>query len=165
MTQYEALFFQIQSELKKLESTVHKNKKLMSALNTVAESSDAYEGIIGGIAMNLQSAYTGIERILMAIAKQIDRTAPTDAQWHQSLLTQMLEPTEDRPVVLSADTLKHLRPLLGFRHVVRNAYSYTLNAKKVLENTARLPDCFASFAYDCLALKRALTDPTFKRED
>lgn len=159
MSQYETLFFQMQSELSKLEHAVQTDNKLIAALETVEENSDAYEGIVGGIAMNLQSAYTGIERTLLAISKQIDNTVPKGAQWHQSLLTQMIEKTDGRPAVLSENTVQVLRPLLGFRHVVRNAYSYTLDVGKVLENANRLSTCFTNFAYDCLALQCALTNP------
>ncbi len=123
MSLYQELFSQIQSELGKIERAVQTNTKLIAALDSVEESSDAYDGIVGGIAMNLQSAYTGIERILAAIAKQVDNAAPSGSQWHQNLLAQMTEVSEHRPAVLSAHTVSDLEPLLGFRHVVRNAYS------------------------------------------
>jgi hypothetical protein len=158
VSQYQQLFLQIQIELGKIERAVQTNTKLVAALDSVVKDSDAYEGIVGGIAMNLQSAYTGIERILTAISKKVDGAAPAGTQWHQNLLTQMIKASENRPAVLSANTAKDLQPLLGFRPVVRNAYSYTLNAERVLENAARLLGCFTNFAYDCLALQCALTD-------
>ncbi len=139
MSQHQQLFLQIQVELGKIERAVQTNTKLVAALDSVEKDSDAYEGIVGGIAMNLQSA-------------------PAGTQWHQDLLTHMIEAFENRPAVLSANTAKDLQPLLGFRHVVRNAYSYTLDAERVLENADRLLGCFTNFAYDCLALQCALSD-------
>jgi hypothetical protein len=158
VSQYQELFSQIQSELGKIERAVQTNTKLVAALESVEEGSDAYDGIIGGIAMNLQSAYTGIERILTAISKQVDDVAPEGSQWHRNLLAQMVAASENRPAVLSPRTVADLRLLLGFRHIVRNAYSYTLDADKVLENADRLLGCFTNFAYDCLALQCVLTD-------
>lgn len=110
--------------------------------------------------MNLQSAYTGIERILVAIAKELDDVVPQGSQWHRNLLAQMVGATESRPTVLRDPTAADLRSLLSFRHLVRNAYSYTLDSDKVLENAHRLSGCFTNLAYDCLALQCALADET-----
>ena len=149
MIQYEELFNQVQSELGKIERAVQTNTKLIAALESVEEDSDAYEGIVGGIAMNLQGAYTGIERILTAISKEVDNVVPAGTQWHRNLLAQMIKASENRPAVLSDRTVADLRLLLGFCHVIRNAYSYTLDTDKVLENANRLLECFTNFAYDC----------------
>lgn len=155
---YEQLFHQIQVELGKMERAVQETDEAIAALSTV-KTPGAYNAIVGGISMNIHGFYTGVERILSAIAKQVDRDFPTGAAWHQDLLTQMSLSVESiRPPVLSTDTLTELRTLLAFRHVVRNNYTHALDVDKVLENASQLPNCFYQFAADCLAFQQALTE-------
>ena len=41
------------------------------------------------IASILHSFYTGIEKIFVAIAKEIDQNIPSDKNWHNKLLNQI----------------------------------------------------------------------------
>lgn len=147
---YQPLFAKIQNELSKMEIAVQQNQRFLDALQTIDPDSAAYQGIIGGIAMNLQSFYTGAERIFTAVAKGIDGSGPQGEKWHQDLLDQRsVEIPDVRSAVIQADTLVALDNLLGFRHFVRNAYSYTLEPDKVLENATVVSQYFAKLARDC----------------
>ena len=97
---------------------------------------------IDSAALRLDNFYTGCERIFRLIATEVNGALPETTDWHKRLLTQMsLEVAESRPAVISAETLKDLEELLGFRHVVRNGYGYELERErieKLIESTLNL---------------------------
>ncbi|PSB15397.1 hypothetical protein C7B65_24545 [Phormidesmis priestleyi ULC007] len=58
------------------------------------------------------------------VAKQVDRSPPTDANLHRELLDQMsLKIAKTRPAVIRAETLEQLNDYRGFRHGVMHRYS------------------------------------------
>jgi hypothetical protein len=62
----------------------------------------------------------------------IDGAVPTAANWHQELLTQMqTEIPTLRPAIISYDLKEALEEYRGFRHVVRNVYTYHLKPEKL----------------------------------
>jgi hypothetical protein len=62
----------------------------------------------------------------------VDDTVPQGVNWHQELLDQMaLEIHNLRPAVISEKTRGRLDPFRGFRHVVRNVYTYYLRPEKM----------------------------------
>ncbi|MEO0456933.1 MAG: hypothetical protein AAF152_10185 [Cyanobacteria bacterium P01_A01_bin.114] len=156
---YQPLFAKIQNELSKMDVAVQQNREFLNILQTINCDSTAYQGILGGIAMNLQSFYTGAERIFTAVAKGIDGSRPQGEKWHQDLLDQMsVEIPDVRPALIQADTLVDLDKLLGFRHFVQNAYSYTLEPDKVLENAKIVSQCFVRLTRDYRNLQMSLMD-------
>lgn len=87
---------------------------------------------LDGVALNLHSFYTGIERILDAIADTIDEYKPSGSSWHRDLLFQLAtEVPEIRPAVLSQSLQRKLDRYRGFRHVVRNIYAFRLDAAQI----------------------------------
>ena len=57
---------------------------------------------------------------------------PEGANWHQELLKQMsIEVPGVRPAVISFELKEMLEEYRGFRHVVRNVYTYHLDPEKV----------------------------------
>lgn len=44
---------------------------------------------IDGVALNLHSFYSGMEKIFEKIAAKVDGSVPTAPNWHQELLSQM----------------------------------------------------------------------------
>jgi hypothetical protein len=57
---------------------------------------------------------------------------PRGVNWHQELLDQMaLEIPNVRPAVISSKTREQLDPYRGFRHVVRNVYTYHISPDKM----------------------------------
>ena len=74
----------------------------------------------------------GIERIFEDIARTMERSIPKDVEWHQDLLLQMsAEISSIRPPVLSMDTRDCLDEYRGFRHVVRNVYTFHLRPARL----------------------------------
>ena len=75
------------------------------------------------VAATLHAFYTGIERVLILVAKNIDQHVPDSPHWHRELLSQMCRSSENRPKILSPDLATLLADYLAFRHVFRHSYS------------------------------------------
>lgn len=79
----------------------------------------------------------------------IDGTVPVGENWHQLLLLQMAkEIAEVRPAVITSETQQELEEYRGFRHVVRNIYTYNFNSKKVEKLVDQLPVIFTQARTD-----------------
>ncbi|MBT9318037.1 ribonuclease toxin HepT-like protein [Leptothoe spongobia] len=87
---------------------------------------------IDSVALNIQAAYSGLERLFELIAREIDNTRPEGINWHQLLLQQMAtERAGVRPPVISNETLKLLDEYRKFRHVVRHIYPDDFEIDKI----------------------------------
>ncbi|MCO6452923.1 MAG: hypothetical protein J5I90_19220 [Caldilineales bacterium] len=105
-------------------------------------SSDDY--YVDAAALNLHSYYAGAERIFEMIATRIDRSLPDSAHWHKELLEQMtLEIPGVRPAILDLQLWKRLDDYRGFRHVVRNIYTYNLDGDRIAFLVKNLPETAA----------------------
>lgn len=90
------------------------------------------EYYLDGVALNLHGFYSGLERIFEKIALAVDGSVPSGANWHRELLNQMsIEVPDIRPAVISDELRENLEGYLGFRHVVRNVYTYHLSPEKL----------------------------------
>lgn len=95
----------------------------------VKQDDDFY---LDSVALNLHAFYSGLERIFEKLASTIDGVVPSTANGHQELLTQMqTEIPSVRPAVISSPLKEALEEYRGFRHVVRNAYTYRLKPEKL----------------------------------
>lgn len=127
----------IDTELSELRLVVDRT---LQAWDKAAKQDDDF--YLDSVALNLHAFYSGLERIFEKLASTIDRSVPTAANWHQELLTQMqTEIPSVRPAVISSQLKESLEEYRGFRHVVRNVYTYHLKPEKLkilvgnLENT------------------------------
>lgn len=78
--------------------------------------------------------YTGVERMFKLIAEELNGGTPGGEGWHKRLLRAMsLEVKGIRPTVVSEGLYQDLLKFLGFRHVVRQAYGFQLDEKKLKE--------------------------------
>ena len=117
----------ILNEIKALELIVTKVERAWKAAG--ANSDDLY---YDSVALNIHSFYSGLEKIFEKVASAVDGSVPQGVNWHQELLNQMaLEIPNIRPAVLSEKTRDRLDPFRGFRHVVRNVYTYYLSPDKM----------------------------------
>ena len=53
-----------------------------------------------------------------------------------------------RPAVISRETRRCLEEYRGFRHVVRNVYTFNLRSARLQELTGGLQDCYRAVARD-----------------
>jgi hypothetical protein len=124
---YRAIAGRIRTELQELTQVV---ERTLSIWQTAQKSTDDY--YVDATALNLHGFYAGIERLLEVIADGIDQTKPTGPHWHQELLRQMTaEIPGVRPPVLSLETRDKLDRYRGFRHVVRNVYTFNLDVEQI----------------------------------
>lgn len=101
------------------------------------------EFYLDSVALNLHGIYTGLERMFELIANSIDQNKPEGKRWHQELLRQMaVEIPMVRPPVISLQTRDALDEYRGFRHVVRNVYTFNLNLANMERLVNKLPQIF-----------------------
>lgn len=103
------------------------------------------DGYLDGVALNLHAFYSAVEKIFEDIARTIEISVPSGPDWHRDLLIQMsAEIPGTRPPVISRETRLMLDEFRGFRHVVRNIYTFNLHPDRVLELTGRANGCLSS---------------------
>jgi hypothetical protein len=84
--------------------------------------------------------YTGMERIFVKIASELNGGIPNTPQWHIDLLQDMcLHLEEIRPPVVSAQLRDALLPFLRFRHLFRNLYGFNLDPRRLEELSEAFP--------------------------
>jgi hypothetical protein len=88
----------------------------------------------------------------MLIAEVVDGSIPQGENWHQMLLQQMtLEIPGIRPAVISKKAYSRLNEYLGFRHVVRNVYTYRFDPAKIEKLVEGAPGLFSQARAELLA--------------
>jgi len=102
-------------------------------------------------ALGLHAIYGGTERLLQQIVQRIDGDVPAGEDWHRSLLLRAARETANRPAVISEETRSALEPYRGFRHVVRNVYSFRLDASRMAPPVEDLPDLVRRLEEELLA--------------
>lgn len=87
---------------------------------------------LDSVSLNLHAIYSGFEKIFELISKNIDKSMPSGESWHMELLKQMeTEIQQVRPPVITKQTFDLLNEYRGFRHIVRNVYTYNISYKKL----------------------------------
>lgn len=143
---YLAVAGRIRQELQELTEVVERTTNIWQR---ASRSADDY--YVDATALNLHGFYAGVERIFEIIADRIDRAKPTGAYWHQELLQQMAaEIPRVRPAVLSSETRDKLDRYRGFRHVVRNVYTFNLDAEQVEVLVRQLQPTMDRVSHDLL---------------
>lgn len=128
---YLAIAGRIRRELQELTQVAVRTERIWQ------QGSSSSDGIrddyyVDAVALNLHGFYAGVERLLEIIAAGIDQTKPSSANWHRELLQQMTaEISSVRPAVLSPECRDLLDRYRGFRHVVRNVYTFNLDPEQV----------------------------------
>jgi len=127
MAEGDVLASRILHETTELAVLVERTEK---AWKQASEKSDQL--YLDSVALNLHGFYTGLEKVFEKIAGSIDRSIPEGANWHSELLNQMsLDIPGVRPPVISEGVRQQLDEYRGFRHVVRNVYTYQMNPEKI----------------------------------
>lgn len=98
----------------------------------------------------MHSFYNGLEKVLLIIAKTIDKKIPTDSSWHKSLLEEMTKENDSRSAVLSGEMKELLLDYLGFRHFFRHAYSFHLEWEEMEYLIESMRDVWLKFKSEIL---------------
>lgn len=144
MAGYRALSARITKELQELERIVSRCQDIWQ--QSEASGDNRY---IDGVALNLHSFYTGLERVIELVVSEIDEALPTGAAWHQELLRKAAtEVPQLRPALISDATRDRLDRYRGFRHVVRNVYAFELDPAQIGPLVRNLPAVFEAVCSD-----------------
>ena len=107
---------------------------------------------LDGVALNLHGFYAGVERLFELIAEVVDGALPQGENWHQVLLQQMAsEVPHVRPAVISETTRDALDTYRGFRHIVRNVYTFKFDPAKMQRLVEEAPAVFCQVKVELLA--------------
>jgi hypothetical protein len=146
---YRTIAGRIRVDLQELARVVERTGRIWQ--QALVSPDDYY---VDATALNLHGFYAGLERLLEIIAEGVDQAKPAGAHWHDDSLRQMAaEVPGVRPPVLSQETRQRLDRYRGFRHVVRNVYTYNLDpeqigmlVKQLAPTMARVSQELAAFA-------------------
>lgn len=149
---YLTLAGRIRRDLQDLEQVVQRCQSIWEQY--IISSNDQF---LDAIALNLHSFYTSLEHILENIADTYDEFKPQGKSWHQELLLQMAsEVPQVRPAVISNDLLNLLNPYRGFRHVVRNIYTFHLDPIQITPLVQNLLRTYQKFQSELLQFSNFL---------
>jgi hypothetical protein len=138
------LAIRIRSELADIAQVVARAQRLLA--KAIEQNDDDY---YDGIALNLHSFYTAIERILEDIAREVDGAVPSGPEWHRDLLAQLSADFPNvRPAVLQTSSRSCLNEYRGLRHVIRNVYTFNLKPARLQDLVAMLPACHDALVKD-----------------
>ena len=89
---------------------------------------------------------------LRRLAERIRQDLPQGENWHLLLLQQMTaEQPGLRPAVISAAVYQRLDQYRGFRHVVRNVYTFHFDPAKIEKLILEAPELLAPLKAELLA--------------
>lgn len=112
----------------------------------------ADEFYIDSVALNLHGFYSGLERIFELIASVVDGNKPESKNWHKELLNLMAsEVPTIRPAVISEAIYSRLNDYRGFRHIVRNVYTFKFDPEKVKKLSTEITELFSKVSAELLA--------------
>ena len=114
---------------------------------------------LDSVALNLHGFYSALERIFITIAKEIDGFIPEGPSLYHELLLQMNTPINKiRPAILSSESCKNLDEYRGFRHIVRNVYSFNLSKSRIEPLVIELPSLFEQINGELFAFTRLMEE-------
>ncbi len=146
MKEYVSLASRIRGELSDLTKAVDRSLELGRKAKISGD-----DGYWDAVALNMHGYYSGVEHVFEDIARTVEDSIPSGANWHVELLAQMSEEIKGvRPPVISHSTQAILDDFRALRHIVRNVYAFNLNATRLNELLNLLPRCFDSTQDDFL---------------
>lgn len=126
--------------------------RIQTGWERARQSGDDY--YIDGVALNLHSFYSGLERIFEQIAETLDGMMPQGENWHMLLLQQMSQEIPAvRPAVISESVCRRLNEFRGFRHVVRHVYAIQFDPLKLERLVTDIPRLFSDVRLNCWHLR------------
>ena len=135
---YYALSGRIKQSLLDIQMVVDRIENLMEKAKKTRD-----DGYLDGVALNLHGFYAGIEHIFEDVARTVDKSLPSGPVWHQDLILQMsADSGELRPAVIRAETRYCLDEYRGFRHIVRNVYTFHFKESRLEELVSGVRPCY-----------------------
>lgn len=144
----------VQEELQSLQEEIDAVGPLLRKLTQVEPD----EVEMRAAAATLHAFYSGVERLLLVIARRCDASTPQSIRWHRELLDQVALPTDSRPRVISSQLHSQLIEYLGFRHVFRHNYSGTLRWAQCVGLVQALEETCSRLQQEVLAFIEGYAD-------
>lgn len=137
-------------EIFKLHSTIQeKLKRLKSRLDD--------EDLTNSLAYKLHNLYSAYEDLFKLVARFFENQIADISGYHSELLNRMKLQIEGvRPKLLADESFMLLNELRGFRHVFRHAYSYKLDAERVIKLSEKAESLIAPFGRDFEKFKKMI---------
>jgi hypothetical protein len=137
----------IRENLDDLEQVVD---RIAAGWQRARQTNDDY--YLDSVALNLHGFYSGIERIFELVGENVDGKLPQGENWHQLLLQQMAQEVPGtRPALISEKVYRQLSEFRGFRHIVRNVYTYNFDPAKMEKLVDSTPQVFAALRAELYA--------------
>ena len=89
------------------------------------------EFLLRALGSIVADSYNGVEKLCKLVSEECDGGIPEGESWHKRLLTNMRIQIGARPPLISNELYTKLVPLLGFRHVFRQAYGFEIDRNKL----------------------------------
>jgi hypothetical protein len=112
----------------RLIATIEKDLSDLETLKNEVDEIDIHNThprILGSI---LHDFYTGVEKIFLRIASDLEGGQPQGKSWHKDLLDEMaIGLNRIRPAVIDEELRMKLEEYLRFRHLFRGIYGFQLS--------------------------------------
>lgn len=156
------IFVDIQNELADLEKEAALLADSLELIEREARKDETWSWlVVQGLASGIEKIYTGCERVMDMIAREIDGAPVSHAEgWHASLLKRIANPFPGvREAAISEDTYAALDRLRSFRHRERNSYGLSLDPEIVVERAGEAKGAFTRFQANIVAFTLRHQDP------
>ena len=161
MSRYAKLIARLKQEIEQLEQVVERCAEIWDQAQSSGDNR-----YVDGVVLNLQSFYTGVERVLELAINEIDQDHPEGANWHQALLqTASTVVPKLRPAIISSETRNTLDRYRGFRHVARNVYPFSIDSEQVAPLMKSLWETFDLFRKDISRFIESLEQSELDHKD
>ncbi|MFW5686300.1 MAG: hypothetical protein ACOC0O_06575 [Spirochaetota bacterium] len=129
---------------REIETELESIERLSGELAHAPDSDDTFALRARGSIIH--DFYTGVERVFVRLAEEVNGGVPHGDHWHRQLLHDMeIEIPDVRPAVISAALAHDLDEFLRFRYVFRNVYGFVLQPDRLRALQAKLPTVLARF--------------------
>ena len=118
----------------RIDNELYELKKIKERIDRVWKkyNKENDEFYLDSVALNLHDYYSSLERIFEMVANELDESIPQGASWHQEMVKQMTIKIKNvRPALISKEIEEKLDEYRGFRHIVRNVYTYNFSSEKI----------------------------------
>lgn len=136
-TVYQALVIRFKGEISDLDSLAQRISRAWRFAQTSPAEQDMF---LDSVALGLHGFYSGLESLLLQVARHLDDNVPDGDGWHAKLITQMHVETDLRPAVIALSDVEFLDELRRFRHLVRNVYAFNLLPDRIQPLVERITE-------------------------
>jgi hypothetical protein len=129
MKKDKALLERISAEIDADLASVRQVKAEFKAFSQKYPTPDRF--LVRAQASYLEDFYNACEKVFTLIANELNGGVPKGENWHRTLLRDMSIAIGKRPPVVSKELYERLGAYLGFRHLARHLYGFSLDSERL----------------------------------